>query len=357
MIIYRYLFNRFFSGLVVSLAVLTSIEIFFSLTAELKYLNVGNYNMLVVTKYIILNIPRSIEVMFPYAILIGSMLSLGAMSSDMEFISMQSAGISISRIIGIILIQAFILSSIFYFISDSFVPKYSNKAEKKKNLALNKKLIFNKNGVWFKDKNTFIKINEIYSDIKLNGITMYSYNENDSLSSIKYVRYASFVDNKWSLKAISETIINNSLITKRYTENDTVDSFIDRKLINIKTDKSSSLSLADVNKNINYLTTNSLDAAIHKKIYWEKIFKPFSTVIMLFLAMPFIFGRHRSANLSKRLVLGLFIGIGFFIITSILPNLSMVFGIWPFISVLLPHILFVVLGKYLLDYQLTEGIR
>ena len=136
-----------------------------------------------------------------------------------------------------------------------------------------------------------------------------------------------------------------------------IDSFIDRKLINIKTDKSSSLSLADVDKNINYLTTNSLDAAIHKKIYWEKIFKPFSTVIMLFLAMPFIFGRHRSANLSKRLVLGLFIGIGFFIITSILPNLSMVFGIWPFISVLLPHILFVVLGKYLLDYQLTEGIR
>jgi lipopolysaccharide export system permease protein len=72
--------------------------------------------------------------------------------------------------------------------------------------------------------------------------------------------------------------------------------------------------------------------------------------------MPFIFGRHRSSNLSKRLVLGVFIGIGFFVITSILPNLGMILGIMPFISVLLPHILFLVLGKYLLDYQLKDGI-
>ena len=65
-----------------------------------------------------------------------------------------------------------------------------------------------------------------------------------------------------------------------------------------------------MSQNINYLINNNLDANIQKKIYWEKIFKPLSTVIMLFLAMPFIFGKHRSSNLSKRLVLGLFIGIG-----------------------------------------------
>lgn len=357
MIIYKYLFTRFFIGLIVSLSVLVSIEVFFSFTAELKYLNVGNYHMLVVIKYIILNIPRSIEIMFPYAVLIGSMLSLGAMSSDMEFISMQSAGISVSKIIAIILIQAFLLSSIFYYTTDSLVPKYSNKAEKKKNLALNKKLVFNKNGVWFKDKDTFIKINEIYSDTKLNGITMYSYDKKNILSSIKYVRDAEFIDNKWSLKEINETKINNSLIIKKYTKEVDIDNFIDRKLINIKTHKPSSLSLANVSQNINYLINNNLDANIQKKIYWEKIFKPLSTVIMLFLAMPFIFGKHRSSNLSKRLVLGLFIGIGFFIITSILPNLGMVLGILPFINVFLPHLLFIILGKYLLDYQLRESIR
>ena len=356
MIIYKYLFNRFILGLTVSLIVLASIEIFFSFTAELKYLNVGDYNILMVTKYVILNIPKSLEIMFPYAVLIGSMLSLGAMSSDMEFISMQSAGVSISKIITIILIQAFLLSSIFYYVTDSVVPKYSNKAEMKKNFALNKKLIFNKNGVWFKDQNTFIKVNEIYSDKKLSGIMIYGYDSNDSLSLIKNIHHAEFIDNEWYLQGVNETIIDNSLITKKYSKEYYTDTLVDRKLINIKTHKSSSLSLANVSQNISYLMKNNLDADVQKKIYWEKIFMPLSTVVMLFLSMPFIFGKHRSANLSKRLVLGLFIGIGFFIVTSILPNLGMVFGILPFINVLLPHILFIALGKYLLEYQLKDGI-
>ena len=151
-------------------------------------------------------------------------------------------------------------------------------------------------------------------------------------------------------------MINNSLITKKYIKEIILTLLLDRKLINIKTHKSSSLSLADVSQNIEYLTKNNLDSSVQKKIYWEKLFMPLSTVVMLFLSMPFIFGKHRSANLSKRLVLGLFIGIGFFIITSILPNLGMVLGILPFINVLLPHILFIVLGKYLLEYQLRDGI-
>ena len=194
MIIYIYLFKRFFLGLIVSLIVLVSLEIFFSFTAEMKYLNVGNYNISTLSKYIILNIPKSISIMFPYAVLIGSMLSLGAMASDMEFVSMQAAGISVTKIMTIIIVQAFILSTIFYYISDSIVPAFSNKAEKNKNLALNKKVIFHQNGVWFKDNNTYIKINEIYSNENLRDITMYKYDENNILSSIKTIVEARYID-------------------------------------------------------------------------------------------------------------------------------------------------------------------
>jgi len=53
----------------------------------------------------------------------------------------------------------------------------------------------------------------------------------------------------------------------------------------------------------------------------------------------------------------LFIGIIFFIVTSILPNLGMVLGITPFLNVLFPHILFIILGFYMLNYQLDAGLR
>ena len=351
MILYKYIFTRFIIGLSVSLVVLVSIEVFFSFTAELKYLDNGDYNLLSILKYTILSIPKSILIMFPYAVLIGSMLSLGAMSSDMEFISMQSAGISINKIIAIIMTQAFALSILFYVISDSFVPKITSHAESVKNKSLNKKVIFNHNGVWFKDKKTFIKINEIYSDVKLKGVILYKYNDNNDLESIKTIREAGYSDNQWNLLGLEETFFLEEPITKQYSDREVTLSFIDKRLINIKTNKPESLSLKDVVRNIRYLKKNNLDADIQRKIFWEKIFKPISTVIMLFLAMPFIFGRHRSSNLSKRIVLGLFIGIIFFIVTSILPNLGMVLGITPFINILFPHLLFLMIGYYALEYQ------
>ena len=356
-ILYRYLFIRFLIGLLISLTVLVSIEIFFSFTAELKYLDKGDYGMITILKYIILSTPKSILIMFPYAVLIGAMLSLGAMAADMEFISMHSAGISITKIMSIILIQAFLLSSVFYVAADSVVPKFTSKAEAKKNKALNKKVIYMRNGVWFKDQNTFIKINEIYSDKNLKGIIMYKYNDQNVLLSIKTIKEAFFTNNKWTLKGIEETFVSTNPVSTKYSYEEITSKFIDKKLINIKTHKSESLSLNDVMRNIDYLNSNNLDADVQKKIFWEKIFKPLSTVIMLFLAMPFIFGRHRSSNLSKRIVLGLFIGILFFIVSSILPNLGMVFGIMPFINILFPHIIFIMFGILLLRHQLDSGLR
>ena len=59
-ILYRYLFTRFLIGLLVSLTVLVSIEVFFSFTAELKYLGQGNFGMESILKY---SIPEFITLM------------------------------------------------------------------------------------------------------------------------------------------------------------------------------------------------------------------------------------------------------------------------------------------------------
>ena len=126
------------------------------------------------------------------------------------------------------------------------------------------------------------------------------------------------------------------------------------KLNNKKIKSSTKLNVKDI---INVYDIKYEEIIIQKKIFWDKIFKPFSTVIMLFLSMPFIFGRHRSSNPSQRIVVGVFIGIAFFIISSILPNLGMVLGIVPIVSILLPNLFFIMVGKYLLDYQLEASLR
>ena len=356
MILNFYILKRFLLGFLISLLVLVSIEIFFSFSSEMKYLNEGNYDFGIILKYIFLSIPRSIETMFPYSILIGALLSLGAMAADMEFVAMQSAGISVRKILTIVLLQTFFISTVFYFIVDSVVPKFSSEAESLRNTALKKQSYYNKNGTWFKNKDSFIKISEIYPDNTIKGISVYTY-DNNQLSSVNYIQSAIFSNGKWSLQEIIKINLNEEPITKERISNMQSDELIDIKLIDIKTDKPYSLTLKDVVRNIEYLDRNNLDASIQEKIFWDKILKPIATVLMLFLAMPYIFGRMRSTNTSKRIVIGLFIGIIFFIISSILPNLGLIIGIHPLISAILPLVVFAILGQFILRQQLESGLR
>ena len=357
MILNVYLLKRFILGLLVSLVVLVSIEIFFSFSSEMKYLNEGNYDFKMILKYIIMSVPRSVETMFPYSVLIGALLSLGAMAADMEFVAMQSAGLSVRRIVIIILLQTFFIASIFYIVVDSVVPKFSSKAESMRNTALNKQSYFDKNGTWFKNDTSFIKISEIYPNNVLRGISVYTYDDDNQLSSVRYIQTAQFIEGKWNLADVIKIDLSTSPITKERFKSILSEDLIDIKLLNIKTNKPYSLRLSDVRRNIKYLESNNLDASIQEKIFWDKVTKPIATVMMLFLAMPFIFGRMRSINTSKRIVIGLFIGIIFFIISSILPNIGLIFGINPFISVLLPLIAFALLGRYIFKYQLESGLR
>ena len=357
MILNIYLFKRFLLGLLVSLIVLVSLEIFFSFSAEMKYLNEGNYTFKMILKYTILSIPRSIETMFPYSVLIGALLSLGAMAADMEFVAMQSAGVSVRKILIVILLQTFFISSIFYIVVDSVVPNFSSKAESMRNTALNKQSYFDKNGTWFKNDNSFIKILEIYPDDIIKGVSVYTYNDDNQLSSVNYIKSAKFINGQWNLVDVIKIDLTVNPITKKAFKSKISDNLIDIKLIKIKTDKPYSLSLNDVRRNIKYLENNNLDVTIQEKIFWDKVMQPIATVIMLFLAMPFIFGRMRSINASKRIVIGLFIGIIFFIISSIIPNLGLIIGINPLISVILPLIVFALLGRYVFKYQLESGLR
>ena len=356
-ILNTYLFKRFMFGFILSLVVLLSIETFLSFTGELEDLNAGNYTFLVLLKYIILNIPKSIHDLFPYALLIGAMLSLGAMAADMEFVAIQSAGISTFKTIQTILIQTLIVSSIFYIISDFFVSDFTKKAEQKKNIAISKKAVHHANGVWFKDQNKFINIDEVYSNKFLKNISIYIYDYDLKIKSFQHIDEAEFEDGAWTLLGVKETFFNVKPITKKYYQKKIDSDFIDTKLLNIAVHKPSNLSLPDIMNNIEYLEKNNLDVTTQTRVFWEKLFKPFSTAIMLFLAMPFLFGKYRTNTQGKRIVVGLLIGIIFFVATTMLPNLGSVLGLNSFFNVLLPHVLFIMLGLKLYSRQLESGLQ
>jgi len=73
------------------------------------------------------------------------------------------------------------------------------------------------------------------------------------------------------------------------------------------------LSIWQLSRYINHLKVNKQETNQYELVYWSKIVKPFATIFMLILAIPFVFKSARSGGLGRSLFLGIMVGLSFFI--------------------------------------------
>jgi lipopolysaccharide export system permease protein len=82
---------------------------------------------------------------------------------------------------------------------------------------------------------------------------------------------------------------------------------------------------------IGYLTLNGLDAHRYLVAYWSRIASVVSVVVMTVLALPFVFGGLRSAGAGARLVVGLIVGLSYYVAGQVLKSGGEVYGLDPLV--------------------------
>ncbi len=75
---------------------------------------------------------------------------------------------------------------------------------------------------------------------------------------------------------------------------------------------------------------------------------PLSSAVMVFLAVPFIFGPLRSSPVGARILAGTLVGIGFHLFNQTFQHIGLVFGVLPWLAASLPTILFAAFGIWML---------
>ena len=92
MIVNRYIQRNIHLGTVGALLLLVSLALFFVFVRELDDVGKGAYGISQVLQFLALSIPGKIVEFLPLAVLLGSMLSLGALANNSELIAMQGIG-------------------------------------------------------------------------------------------------------------------------------------------------------------------------------------------------------------------------------------------------------------------------
>lgn len=329
-----------------TLLLFVGIELIFAWMNELRVVGKGDYTVARAAMTIGLMLPGQIAHIFPMAVLVGGLAGLGLLSSRSELIVMQSAGLSMRDIATIVLKFAFILAMMIWIVGEWVAPALEQWAHRQKSVALSKgQALYTTHGMWMREGEKFIHIQAMPTRDHLEGITIYEFDENMDLQQSSVAKEAKYRDKRWILYDIRETRFSGEHTVVEHQSERLWTSRMDPEILNIvKVEDSDELSLIGLWQTIRYRRENHLDLKPYQLAFWQKIFRPFSTLVMMFLAIPFIFGPLRSATMGWRMLVGILVGFGFYTLSELFSPLTIVYNIPPFWGACLPIVLFWILG-------------
>jgi lipopolysaccharide export system permease protein len=348
-IISRYIVTNIISTILITNLVLLALAIFIIFAGEFGDIGNGGYDFWHVTLYVILLLPSYIYLLFPMAGLLGTLTGLGLLASRSELIVMRAAGVSLTQITKIILVTAFILSMIAFALGEIVAPYSQHMASGLKARAVsNGALLYTKRGVWLRSDKDYVHIDQALPNQQLLGVTIYQFDSNYHLQKISLAEKGIFKDNKWIFENITESQFMPNKVTSNKIATAAWDLKFKPHLLEIINIDPNERTLPQLFVYIKYLNKIGLQTNSYSVAFWQRLFSPFSTIVMILLAIPFIFGPLRSATMGLRLVSGIVAGFVYYVITLFMGPLSSLYQIPPLVVSIVPILLVAGIGGYFL---------
>ncbi len=346
----RYLWKATLQGLLIAWIALLILDLFFAFINEAGKTN-ALYSSSQALVYLSYTIPGRLYERFPIAILIGTLLGLGNLAANSEFIAMRAAGISIKQIIFSVLKLGVLLIIGVFLLGEFVVPAADLQARNFKAHLKNKNITLTGGaGLWVKEKNKILHIGQVISNQQLGEISIYTFNEDRSgLKSLKTVDNANLKENGWQLENINTARFEPTEVNKHQQKQQLDKDFLDPQVLDIATIKPEQLSTKELDKIIKHQQSNKIKSDKYQLIYWKRFSLPLSALVMLIIAMPFLFGSNRGGGAGSRVFYGIVLGVMFSLANRAASELGFVYGISPLVSAFLPSLLFFMGGLLFLN--------
>ncbi|MGB0892846.1 MAG: LPS export ABC transporter permease LptG [Parashewanella sp.] len=346
-IIDLYIARILVSSSALCLLVLTGLSGIIKWIDQLRSVGRGAYTVMDAGVYVLFLVPRDIEMFFPMAVLIGGLIGLGMLASNSELVVMQASGMSRLQITQSAMKTAIPLMLMVMLLGEYGAPIAEKKANELRAMQISGgSLINSRQGVWAKDGDLFVNIGQVNDINRLSNITLYRFDENQTLTTLIFAKTADFIDGSWRMHQVTQTHIS----AKQIQKNDLVEfdwhSTLTPDKLNVVSVKPESLSIRGLVNYLDYLKVNRQDPSRYQLALWRKVMQPVTVAVMLLVALSFIFGPLRTVTMGARVLLGVVAGFTFHISNQIFGPLSIVYELPPAFGAIAPSILFTGIAVY-----------
>jgi lipopolysaccharide export system permease protein len=333
----KYLMRVILTSTFLVLLVLLALAVLFEFIGQVDDVQ-GDFGIVQALLFAVLRLPQLSFEMMPMATLIGSLLGLGVLASNSELVVMRTAGLSVAKLASMVAISGVTLMIATALIGEFIGPPLDYFARNMRDEARygNRDRDIG-NDAWVKDGPVILHLERVNTDFDFGSIYLFRFNEDDTLRSIARAENSGIDKNdKWILENFRETRFQDDGV-QVVSSSLAIESFdVDSDLLGITLVKPISLTVGGLLTYINYLKKNELTAIRYEMELWSRVSTTATVAIMPILALAFVFGSLRSSGAGGRLMIGVMIGLGYFLASETLSSSGQVFNLDPALVTSLP---------------------
>jgi lipopolysaccharide export system permease protein len=301
-------------------------------------------------RYVSLRMPQLIARFLPFAVLLGTLVTLSTLNANSEVIAMKAAGLSAHQILApLILVSAVIAGASFVFnervVTRSTATMTAWEAANYGPIPADRGV---KANIWVRDGEDLIRAGLISGSgnaVTLRDVTIYDRRGN-TLVSIIQAPSGTYAKPGWTLEKARQFDVTRGTLrdigTVRFGQEVRPDQFT---LSSVDPD---SLSYSTLDEAITTLRAAGRPVAGLEGAYWHKISGPLSTLLMPLLGSLAAFGLARSGKLFVRAVAAMALGFAYFVMDNFALSMGDLGVYPPLVAAWAPFLLFLLVGETVL---------
>lgn len=342
----RYLGRSIFAFTFLTMSVLMILFGVYLFADEQGNIGSGAYTVVDALVFALLNLPSSIFGLLPLGALIGALLGLANLARGSELTVMRAAGVSILRIAGWVGVTGLLLAGAAWVIGDYIAPPLEQYALQQKTFARFKEIsLIGDQSAWAKDGNTFITVQRQTTDNQFGGVYVFHFDDSHHLVSVARAASAE-ADKHWILRDYIESRLESKpdgdhvTVTREAAHR--FDTSLSADFLGLGAKSPETLPGRVLFDMIGHLRANGLDSSAFEIAFWSRIARTVAIVFFVMLAVPFALGSTRSGSANIRIVLGVMVGVAFFLFAKTVESGAPVFNLPPLLVAWSPTLLLAV---------------
>jgi lipopolysaccharide export system permease protein len=327
----RYLYRTVLLYTLMAMAALLALGALVLFISQQGEIGVGSYSAGDAFLFTLLNLPQTAFELLPIGAMIGALMGLGNLAAGSELVITRASGVSVWRIAWPVGLAGLTLALIMFGIGEYAAPSMSQFAKREKTTSKLADVSFaGTSSAWVKDGNRILRVQTGEVDRAFGGVSVFELDGPTRLRSIERAARIEVADpGRWSLYNVATSRFEKDKIAGDTVSELTLRSTVNPDFLGLAATDPQMLTLHGLASYIDHLRRNSLETASYEIGYWSRIARLFAVIVVTLLALPFVFGPLRTTGAGTRTVVGVMLGVVFFLISRTVENGGQLFNLNP----------------------------